>query len=144
MESNEIKPEDIFSCKMCGDCCNGYGGTYLTHQDIHNISKYIRVSEREFIDTYCDISADRLVITQGEDGKCVFFKSLCTIHPVKPRMCRAWPFIEGVLRDVGNWRLMASACPGVKADIADETIIRCVTTAIKKLNQEMGEHDRNF
>ncbi len=144
MESNDMEPEDIFSCKMCGECCEGYGGTYLTPIDIQQIAHYIGVSDKEFITTYCDISGTRPVITRGKDGKCVFFKSLCTIHPVKPRMCRAWPFIEGVLREVENWRLMGSACPGINTDIPDEIVIRCVKTALKRLNEEMGDHDRNI
>jgi Fe-S-cluster containining protein len=71
------------------------------------------------------------VLAQGEDGYCVFARSaLCTIHPVKPRMCRSWPFIEGVLRDPGNWAIMAGACPGMRTDISEKTIVRCVREAL--------------
>lgn len=144
MESNDIKPADIFTCRKCGECCEGYGGTYLTPKDIKRIAEYIGVPENDFVKKYCDLSGGRPVITRGADGKCIFYKSLCSIHPVKPRMCRAWPFIESVLKDKKNWDLMGSVCPGIKTDVPDEAIIRCVKTELNKLNQEMSEHDRNI
>ena len=134
MASDSYTPEDIFQCKMCGDCCEGYGGTYLTETDIRAISQYTGTPENEFVDTYCDISGGKPVITRGEDGKCIFFKSLCSIHPVKPRMCRAWPFIESVLADIGNWKIMGSVCPGIRTDVPDDVIRKCVIKELQKLN----------
>ncbi|MBU0994744.1 MAG: YkgJ family cysteine cluster protein [Proteobacteria bacterium] len=128
--------EDIFQCKMCGDCCEGYGGTYLTGEDVKMISEYIGTSEDTFVETYCDISGGRPVITRGEDGKCIFFKSLCTIHPVKPRMCRAWPFIESVIKDISNWKIMGTACPGIKTDVPDDVIKKYVSEELTKLDKK--------
>jgi Fe-S-cluster containining protein len=71
------------------------------------------------------------VLAQGEDGYCVFaHRALCRIHPVKPRMCRAWPFIESVLRHPGNWKIMAGACPGMRTDVSEDTVVRCVKAAL--------------
>ena len=105
---------DIFECQKCGDCCSGYGGTYVTEKDIEAISDYIGSDSRSFVADYCRMSGGKPLLAQAENGKCVFWDGLCTIHPVKPRMCKAWPFIESVLIDANNWEMMATACPGIR------------------------------
>ncbi len=126
------KASDIFECKMCGDCCQGYGGTYVTEKDIEAISEYIDEKSELFIETYCNISGKRPVLSQGEDGKCIFFKEKCTIHPVKPRMCRAWPFIEGVYSEPSNWALMSGVCRGIKSDVPLDVVKEIVGLELKK------------
>jgi hypothetical protein len=108
---------------MCGQCCHGYGGTYVAAEDIEAISAYIGMDPRCFVVEHCRLSGDKLLLAQREDGRCVFWDGLCRIHPVKPRMCRVWPFIPALLVDVGNWRAMASVCPGMRTDLPDEQIL---------------------
>ena len=117
METKELKSTDIFECTMCGKCCQGYGGTYVTDADIKAIAAYIGKPQDIVRDEYCQISGGRPVLAQGKDGKCIFFKDKCSIHPVKPKMCRKWPFLGAVLRDEMNWKIMASCCPGCKGDV---------------------------
>ena len=117
-----IKSSDIFTCKQCGECCKGFGGTYVTSEDITRIATYIRTDPRCFINDFCEMSGNRPVLAQGANGYCIFWDKLCTIHPVKPRMCREWPFIRSVLLDVKNWKIMAGSCPGMKPDVPDEVI----------------------
>jgi hypothetical protein len=31
---NMLTSEDIFDCKLCGECCKGFGGTYVDERDI--------------------------------------------------------------------------------------------------------------
>jgi uncharacterized protein len=131
MPYSTVGPADIFSCKKCGDCCKGFGGTYVTEKDIHAISAYIRVDEKEFAEKYCQMSGLRPVIAAGENGFCVFWDEICTIHPVKPKMCRAWPFIESVLIDVENWHIMAGSCTGIRTDLPDNVILDCVRKEIQ-------------
>ena len=121
-----MKPSDIFSCKRCGDCCKGYGGTFVTHREIKAIAGYINSDVDRFIDEKCQMSGGRPVLAQGDNGYCVFWDEACTIHPVKPRMCKAWPFIESVLADVGNWQIMAASCPGIRIDAPDSVVMECV------------------
>ena len=116
----------LFSCRQCGDCCKGYGGTYVSEQDIEAISRYIGTQPQYFIERYCDMSGKRPLLAQKEDGYCIFWDQLCTIHPVKPRMCRAWPFIESILLDPRNWRIMADSCPGIRADVPLQQVEQCV------------------
>lgn len=113
---------DIFTCRMCGDCCRGYGGTYLTEADVTAIAAYLGQERAYFAAHGCRVSGGRPVLAQGENGYCRYWDRLCTIHPVKPRMCRAWPFIEAVLVDVRNWHAMATCCPGMRTDVPDEVI----------------------
>jgi len=126
----KIKPSDIFICKKCGDCCKGYGGTYVTATDIEKIAAYINTDPKRFIAEYCTKSGDKLVLSQADSGYCVFWDELCTIHPVKPRMCRAWPFIKSVLTDISNWRIMANSCPGIITDVPDNLVQECVRSVI--------------
>ena len=125
--------ETIFECRMCGECCNGYGGTYVTPTDIAAIAAFIGADPGTFVRDYCRMSGRRPVLGQGPDGYCVFFREKrCAIHPVKPRMCRAWPYIESVLKDPANWRMMAGSCPGMRTDVPDDCILRCVRNQIEQ------------
>ncbi len=130
MASDSLKPEDIFSCKKCGECCRGYGGTYITQADIQAISAFIHADPERFVSEYCRDSGGRPVIAQAENGFCVFWDKVCSIHPVKPGMCRAWPFIEAVLVDAGNWYAMADSCPGMRTDVSETVILECVKAVI--------------
>ncbi len=120
---------EIFQCQRCGQCCQGYGGTYVTPDDIKAIAAFIGCPADSFTARYCRASCGRPLLAQGTDGYCIFYNGGCTIHPVKPLMCRRWPFLPAVLRDVGNWHAMATACPGMRTDVSDETI-RAVVAAV--------------
>lgn len=113
---------EIFTCRMCGDCCQGYGGTYLGQEDVIAIAAHLGQDPEHFVATCCQMSGGRPVLAQGDGGRCLFWDQLCTIHAVKPAMCRAWPFINSVLVDVQNWHSMATCCPGMRTDLADDVI----------------------
>ena len=118
MPFKSVQPEDLFECRKCGDCCKGFGGTYVTPEDILNIAQFIGTSPDTFVRDYCQMSCGIPVLAQKKDLYCVFWDDmkLCTIHPVKPRMCKAWPFIESVVVDPANWEIMSGACPGIRTD----------------------------
>lgn len=120
----------LFTCQMCGDCCRGYGGTYVSEADMQAIADYLQEDPERFKARYCRLSGSRYVLAQSASGYCIFWETLCRIHPVKPRMCRNWPFIQAVLEDVDNWRVMADACPGMQTDCPDEVISRTVARRI--------------
>ncbi len=127
-----MKPSDIFKCTKCGDCCKGYGGTYVTAKDIEAIAGYIKTDPESFVDNYCNISGSKLVLAQGENGYCIFWDDICTIHPVKPHMCRQWPFIKSILIDADNWDIMANQCPGIRTDVPDSVVLKCVKKKLSK------------
>ncbi|MCK5783702.1 MAG: YkgJ family cysteine cluster protein [Desulfobacterales bacterium] len=123
---------DIFQCKKCGECCKGFGGTYVTEKDIDAIARYIHKDPETFIEDFCQKSGSKHVLAQGDNGYCIFWDELCTIHPVKPRMCRAWPFIESVIKDIKNWKMMAGSCPGICTDIPENVVKACVKNELIK------------
>ena len=137
MPSNADRSEDVFQCQQCGDCCRGYGGTYVTDADIVAIARYLDISRQRLVSRYCAASGKRLLLAQGENGYCAFWKNgLCGIHPVKPRMCREWPYLKSVLVDVENWWAMASCCPGMRTDVPREAVLACVRASRNKAAEE--------
>ena len=125
--------DDIFQCTQCGECCQGFGGTYVSDKDIIRISRFLNCDPAKFAETYCDPSGSKLVLTQSEDGKCIFFKKNCSIHPVKPLMCRAWPFLETIIKNPENWDAMAGSCPGIKKGVPHQDLIPIVSREIQRL-----------
>jgi Fe-S-cluster containining protein len=124
--------DGLFDCTLCGDCCKGYGGTYVTEADIQAIARYIGVPVDVLVDNYTRKSGNKHLISQGKNGYCIFWDKVCTIHPVKPEMCRRWPYIRSVLVDVANWRAMAASCPGMNPDAPDKKIVNCVKKSLEE------------
>ncbi len=132
MSSDSVTASDLFQCINCGECCKGFGGTYVTDSDIKAISDYINTDHKKFVEKYCRMSGGKPLLGQGDNGYCMFWDDLCTIHPVKPKMCKKWPFIESILIDISNWDIMAGSCPGMRNDFPDMEIERCVREELKK------------
>jgi Fe-S-cluster containining protein len=126
MTSDPYDALGLFRCTKCGECCKGYGGTYVTPEDIDAIAKFIGVERHRFVSQYCVLSGGRPLLAQADNGYCLFWDTVCTIHPVKPRMCRQWPYIPSVVTDIKNWHVMAANCPGMRTDLPDEIILRAV------------------
>lgn len=129
----------LFVCTQCGDCCKGYGGTYVAEADIEAIAQFVGISADQLRTSHCVQSGGRLVLSQRPDGYCIFWDGNCTIHDVKPRMCRNWPFIQSVVMDPSNWRIMARVCPGMDGSAADQEIVAYVQSL---LDQSQNEGDQ--
>ncbi len=132
-----METETLFECQQCGDCCKGYGGVFVKPEDIQAIADYLQIDRAIFVENYCQMSGDKPVIAQGADGYCIFWDNglQCTIHPVKPGMCRTWPFIKSVLTDFANWRIMASSCPGIRTDVSENDIKAHITQELSKIHK---------
>ena len=130
MPSDIIDSTALFQCRQCGQCCKGYGGTYLTENDIERISGHIDVDPAKFVAQFCNLSGKRPLLAQREDKYCIFWDQICTIHPVKPLMCRKWPFLESILSDPANWLIMSDSCPGIHTEVDPKTLIRFVRLMI--------------
>lgn len=134
MASDTLTP--IFTCTQCGDCCKGYGGTVISESDAKQIADYLNIPLEQFFRDHCINSGKKRMLNQQSSGYCTFWDENCTIHPVKPGMCRAWPFIKSVLIDAANWRIMAGSCPGMRSDINDERIYQETRQSIKRQKRE--------
>lgn len=122
--------DTLFDCTQCGECCKGFGGTYVSVEDLEAIAAYIGVTAESCRRNYCVRSGERFVLSQRADGYCIFWDRNCTIHPVKPRMCRSWPYIDSLLVDIGNWWIMAASCPGMQTDVDETELLRRVQVII--------------
>ena len=118
-----MNSKDFFSCTQCGTCCKGFGGTYVSQQDINAIGRFLNLPSEQVQTRYCVASGPSLVLSQRFDGYCIFWDGNCTIHPVKPHMCRQWPFISALRTDPTNWKIMADTCPGMHQDIDADTLL---------------------
>ncbi|RJQ70935.1 MAG: YkgJ family cysteine cluster protein [Desulfobacteraceae bacterium] len=123
MSSDRRHASDFFQCTQCGHCCSGYGGTFVGERDIEAIAEYLGLPAKEVRERFCVLSANRSVLAQGADGYCIFWEKICTIHPVKPLMCRRWPFIPSLLVDVTNWQIMADSCPGIHRGVDTKALL---------------------
>ncbi len=134
MAADELKGNDIFTCRLCGACCIGFGGTYINEADIVRIAAFVGRTRDAFIRDCCVPSGSRQVLAQKHDGTCLFFdpEAQCTIHPVKPKMCRAWPFIRAVAAHPENWNIMAGSCPGMVQNVSHADLTRIVLEELKK------------
>ncbi len=74
------------------------------------------------------------VILPFEDG---FYQAHgVPVNPVKPRMCREWPFIRSVARHPENWFSMAASCPGMRTEFSPQQIAQCV----ERILAASGDH----
>jgi uncharacterized protein len=126
-----LTPDDLFHCTRCGDCCRGYGGTYVTADDIAAIAAFVGCPAEDFTARYCRMSGHRPLLAQRADSYCIFWDGQCTIHPVKPRMCRRWPFIASIDSDPLNWAIMAGSCPGMRTGVPPERVRECVRKVLR-------------
>ena len=136
MPSDWNCPDDFFQCLQCGDCCVGFGGTRVSEADVKHISDYLNITPEKLRTDYCRQAGKTLQLAQRPDGYCIFWEGLCSIHPVKPRMCRAWPFIESVLIDPANWQIMAGMCPGINPDVPVKPLKACVRRQLELLDSK--------
>jgi len=119
-----------FHCISCGRCCSGEseGLVFLYRDDIRTITTYLKISEADFLLTYCDVvdvaykgdyvptiilklnAATSNCILQKKDGTCL-------IYPVRPFQCASFPFWQLNLANEQAWVKIKKACPGFSAKI---------------------------
>lgn len=116
----------VFTCTMCGRCCEGRGGIVLSVKDLTRLSGHLEISPAEFSDYYGEPRGGKLVIRSGADGYCVFYRAGegCSVHAGRPDICRAWPFFKGNLLDGVSLQMAASDCPGINLEVGAEEFAR--------------------
>jgi len=128
-----------FECTKCGACCRDeFLLVTVTGSDIVRIAAVLGLSPNEMLkvlDFYVvsdgaptPIGLDKFpsVATEGglsfialkkmENGECIFLKeNLCMIHPVRPAVCRSFPFVFDESDGQRTWGLSAKKeiCPGL-------------------------------
>jgi hypothetical protein len=116
----------VFECRQCGQCCQGQGGIYLTHQQAQAVARFLGLTREQLRRRYLTPAWGQLAIETDEDGFCLFHdrdRRVCTIHPVKPDTCRDWPFFHGMLTERQAFVDARDACPGIAPDATWEEFL---------------------
>ena len=75
----------------------------------------LSMSVEDFCRNYVEASALGPRLTVADTGFCVFLQAgnLCRVHPVKPFICRQWPFLPALLVNPDELEHAKGACPGL-------------------------------
>ena len=111
-------PEVRFRCLKCGICC---GDTkekdrhvLLLRTEAKQIAKATSQPILHFTVEIKDRFPYSYEMKKREDGKCVFLENeRCTIYPLRPLICRFYPFELKVLHDQKYTFLYTEECPGI-------------------------------
>jgi len=113
----------VFECQQCGECCAGRGGIYATPEEVAQMAAFLEIAPGELVSRYLEDSplGPRLGVS---NGVCVFVEdNRCRVHPVKPRICREWPFLEPLLKYAEELAYAKGACPGIDPDCRHEDFV---------------------
>jgi Fe-S-cluster containining protein len=117
-------PHPVFQCRQCGDCCAGRGGIFVKPQEVEDMAALLEMPVAEFRRRFVEASprGPRLTVA---DGVCVFLMegNLCRVHPVKPRICRQWPFLPALLAHPDELEHAKTACPGINPECTHENFV---------------------
>ncbi len=113
MGNKKNKAYISYRCVTCGECCKGFGGIFITPEELTKMARHLGLSEDDFFRDYCETLNRKISIRVGSNGYCVFWKDkLCGIHQVKPTPCRLWPFFKNIVAIEDNWKIAKNNCPG--------------------------------
>ena len=79
------------NCLACANCCKTTSPIF-TDKDISRISKYLRIKEINFINTYLQRDEDDFMVLQ--QAPCTFLDTkdnTCFIYDVRPKACSEYP-----------------------------------------------------
>ncbi|MEJ5329584.1 MAG: YkgJ family cysteine cluster protein [Desulfobaccales bacterium] len=115
LSGGEAPEPDGFVCRQCGECCRGVGGILVTPAEMEALAAYlgleVAVLKRDYL---VDTPLGWQVASPG--GACIFLAGgLCRVHPVKPRICRQWPYLPALLGHAEEFEAAKEACPGLAA-----------------------------
>jgi hypothetical protein len=113
-----------FECTMCGACCTGPPGyVSFTREEAKAIAKRLDITLDRFLRDYTHLgprgaSLNEVETEHGFD--CVFLdrdaipgKAVCSIHEVRPKQCRTFPWWPEVLESKRAWERAARTCEGM-------------------------------
>lgn len=114
----------VFDCQQCGECCRGDRGILATAAEIEAMAAYLGLAAADFAARYLvDTALGPQLASPG--GVCVMQDgNLCRVHPVKPRICREWPFLRALLKHADEFEAAKGACPGLAAEAGHDDFIR--------------------
>ncbi|MBO6606154.1 YkgJ family cysteine cluster protein [Psychroserpens sp.] len=80
-------------CLECANCCKTTGPLF-TQKDIERISKYFKMKQQEFINTYLRLDEDNDYVLQSVPCTFLGVDNYCSIYDVRPKACREFPHTD--------------------------------------------------
>ncbi len=101
-------------CLSCGACCKNYSPRFKT-TDIKRISRYLKVKESAFIETYLKLDEDGDYVARQAPCPFLGTDNYCSIYDERPSDCARFPYTnEDVLLKRPQLTLKNSTfCPAV-------------------------------
>ena len=81
------------NCLSCAACCKNYSPRFKT-PDIKRISKYLRVKESAFIDTYLELDNEGDYVTKTKPCPFLGEDNFCSIYDQRPSDCHRFPYTD--------------------------------------------------
>lgn len=136
MQENRQRP--VFLCRQCGECCRGERGIVVTPAELAHLAAHLGLSPEDFSERYLvDTPMGPQVATLN--GSCILQQNgLCRVHPVKPRICREWPFLQALLDHADEFEAAKAACPGLAADAQHEEFVKAASEEAVRLAMKTG------
>lgn len=119
-----MPPANVFTCRRCGQCCQGKGGIVLTGRDIERLCRYLDLDRETLLSRYAEDGGDMPRLQSSRNGFCVFYTDGCGVYAVRPDVCRAWPFFRANLLDPISFAMAKEACPGINPTVPHEEFVR--------------------
>ena len=93
-------------------------------QEVEDMAALLKMTVAEFRRRYVEASPLGPRLTAA-DGVCVFLMegNFCRVHPVKPAICRQWPFLPALLAHPDELEHAKTACPGINPACSHEEFV---------------------
>ena len=124
MEKRKPDGRPVFSCRQCGECCQGERGILVTGAEHEAMAAFLGLSPEDFAARYLVASPMGLQLASLNGACALQADNRCRVHPVKPRICREWPFLQALLDDADEFEAAKGACPGLAADAGHEEFLQ--------------------
>lgn len=107
-------------CLACANCCKNYSPRFKI-PDIKRISKYLKMKESAFIDTYLHLDEEGDYVTNTHPCPFLGADNKCMVYDQRPSDCRRFPYTdEDVFIKRKNITLKnVTFCP-IANDVMDE------------------------
>lgn len=105
-----LEPGINYVCQRCTACCKWPGDVRIDEQDISNISEFLKISEKDFLEKYTRLRMNRmgLSLLEKDNHECIMLEgNSCKIHDVKPSQCAGFPNKW----NFPSWRDLCEAIP---------------------------------
>lgn len=92
----QISEGKLFECMRCGNCCKSHSMIPMTIDDIYRIADFLGMHPDDFFASHCEEiccgnSPIPMAYLKREDGCPFLSDNLCSIHFVKPLLCKYMP-----------------------------------------------------